>query len=46
MYLVHIYKTKSCLYNTIIMDSRILLLLLVGVVLADVSPEVAVDVVR
>ena len=38
--------TKLSLNNAVIMDSRVLLLLLVGVVLADVSPEVAVDVVR
>ena len=38
--------TKLSLNNAVIMDSRVLLLLLVGVVLGDVSPEIAVNVVR
>ena len=46
MYSIQYTFTKLSLNNAIIMDSRVLLLLLVGVVLGDVSPEVAVDVVR
>ena len=46
MYSIQYTFIKLSLNNAIIMDSRVLLLLLVGVVLGDVSPEVAVDVVR
>ena len=46
MYSIQYTFTKLSLNNAIIMDSRVLLFLLVGVVLGDVSPEVAVDVVR